>query len=538
MNPSELITIVIVVLILVVGGFALLGILRRHQRFAEDLRTGVGAHADLLAEGGVATTGVPAHTTWLQQHAVLRSTGEPVALADGRLALVEIPEVLSDPWLMRERSRSGMPTLLGIFGTFVGIAYLLFSADLQVDTTEAMLSTAQTVLAGMKIAFLTSAAGLFVTVVLRFFEWAALQRGTDIVAAAERSLLERAAVVSPEWAAAQSRPDVGMGQAAERLSSAVGELTKSMAALQSAQDSMSPEALGQALGQVIDARLTPVFTDIRDSLAQLEEIKRQSGAEVLKEALDELKVKLLEPTLEEVKRSAKISGEAGVAVRELTTSVDALTKQSAEAVSEIRTFQTETVTQLLEFAESLRTHLESFRTETEKQLEVFRDEYTARLDDFFQGQNTLLEEVLGKQREELAGVVLDLRKVFDDELETRKEVGVELDKQVAQLRALSEQTLKLATELGLSDTTRLAVVQDATREVVASMAKVNKQNQRLQEAWSESNERLSGYLTQAHEHYAGSLKEMDDASYKIASQLLQAAQVLASAASVTPRDDR
>ncbi len=538
MNPSELITVAILALIAVVGGLALIGVARRFLLFRRDVSADVGAHVPLLQDSGSSSSASPEHTAWLQRHAVLSATGDPVVLADGRLALVDTPEIVRDPWLMRERSRSGMPTLLGIFGTFVGIAYLLGSANLQVDTTEAMLSTAQTVLAGMKVAFLTSAVGMAVTVVIRGVEWGALQLGTNAASRAERALLERAALVSPEWAAAQSRPDVGMGQAADRLSSAVGQLTQSMAALQSAQEAMSPEALGKELGQVIDARLTPVFTDIRDSLAQLEEIKRQSGAEVLKEAMDELRTKLLEPTLEEVQRSAKVSEQAGVAVRELTTSVDALTRQSAESVAEIRTFQTDTLNQLMDFAEALRKHLESFRTETEKQLEVFRDEYTARLDDFFQGQNTLLEDALGKQREELAGVVLDLRKVFDDELETRKQIGLELDQQVKQLRELGEQTLKLATELGLSDTTRLAVVQDATRELVDSMAKVNKQNQRLQEAWSESNQRLSQYLEEAHNHYTGSLKEMDGASHQIASQLLQAAQVLASAAAVAPRDGR
>ena len=232
MSPAELITVVIVVAILVVGVQALLGILSRARRFGEDLQRGVGAHVTLLAEGGVATTDVVAHTTWLLQHAVLRATGEPVALADGRTALVELPELLRDPWLLREPSRSGMPTLLGIFGTFLGIAYLLWSADLQVDTTEAMLSTAQTVLAGMKVAFLTSAVGLAVTIATRGFEWAALRRAEGLVAGAEQSLLERAAVVSPEWAAAQARPDVGMGKAAAQLSSAVADLTKSMSTLQ------------------------------------------------------------------------------------------------------------------------------------------------------------------------------------------------------------------------------------------------------------------------------------------------------------------
>ena len=178
--------------------------------------------------------------------------------------------------------------------------------------------------------------------------------------------------------------------------------------------------------------------------------------------------------------------------------------------------------------------LQNTRLTVQQELEQFRLDYQAALQDFFTQQNDLLNDTLGKQREGLAGVVVDLQQTFEGEAIQRKEMSAQVDRSLERIGETVKTVNTLASAMGLNSSERLGQLQELARTIGGEARKVERSYQSMTEqfntALNDGNEKLNGYLKQANETYTRSIHDADEAAAKVCTQLNETSYGLMSVA--------
>ena len=178
--------------------------------------------------------------------------------------------------------------------------------------------------------------------------------------------------------------------------------------------------------------------------------------------------------------------------------------------------------------------LQDTRLTVQQELEQFRLDYQAALQEFFTQQNDLLNDTLGKQREGLAGVVVDLQQTFNEEATQRKEMSAQVDRSLDRIGETVKTVNTLASAMGMNSSERLGQLQELARTIGGEAHKVERSYQNMTEqfntALDSGNEKLNGYLKQANETYTRSIQDADEAAAKVCTQLNETSQGLMSVA--------
>ncbi len=135
--------------------------------------------------------------------------------------------------------------------------------------------------------------------------------------------------------------------------------------------------------------------------------------------------------------------------------------------------------------------LQNTRQTVQQELERFRVNYQASLQEFFTEQNNLLESTLGKQQQGLAQVVADLERVFREETEKRKELTIEVDRTMANIRVTVEKVSNFANSVGLNASERLVQLQELARITGQEVLRVQGVYDNMVNQFREESQRLS-----------------------------------------------
>ena len=178
--------------------------------------------------------------------------------------------------------------------------------------------------------------------------------------------------------------------------------------------------------------------------------------------------------------------------------------------------------------------LQKTRLTVQQELEQFRLDYQTALQDFFTQQNNLLNDTLGKQREGLAEVVVNLQQTFNEEATQRKEMSAQVDRSLDRIGETVKATNNLASAMGMTSSERLAQLQELARTIGGEAHRVERSYQSMTEQFNQAldsgNEKLNDYLKQADETYSRSIQDADRAAAEVCSKLNESSHGLMSVA--------
>ena len=170
--------------------------------------------------------------------------------------------------------------------------------------------------------------------------------------------------------------------------------------------------------------------------------------------------------------------------------------------------------------------LQNTRITVQEELEQFRQQYQEALMHFFEDQDKILEETLGKQRDGLIQMLDKTDAVFVQEYERRKELGEQVDGQI-------QQVTHFVSSVGLTSGERLAQLQEITQSLGGEADKIDQSYanliQRLNQALDQSNRHLEQELRQSRESSIQFFQAADSATAEVSKRLLTAANYLVSA---------
>jgi hypothetical protein len=170
--------------------------------------------------------------------------------------------------------------------------------------------------------------------------------------------------------------------------------------------------------------------------------------------------------------------------------------------------------------------LQNTRITVQEELEQFRQQYQEALMHFFEDQDKVLEETLGKQRDGLIQMLDKTDAVFVKEYERRKELGEQVDEQI-------QQVTHFVSSVGLTSGERLAQLQEITQSLGGEAEKIDQSYanliQRLNQALDQSNRHLEQELRQSRESSIQFFQAADSATAEVSKRLLTAANYLVSA---------
>lgn len=453
-----------------------------------------------------------------------------------------------------------LPNILvgtGILFTFLGITLALSTASgaLIGASPESMNGALQDLFSSVSIKFITSIAGLASSIVYTFSEKHRTSRLKDQLHRGCRSLDDSWPPLNFEETLLDTviqgnDPETGrrMGEASEALARAGDQMGPQLAKLVETQSRMTPEALGDRVGEVIRDHLGPVFADIRDELKALRAIKADQGQEILQQLVTSLRVEVLEPMAGKLDQSAEVTRQAGEAVGQLnetlsTTLVETV-RELKSASGVIQEFQRSTMAELAGFANNLDSTLTEFARGMDETLSSFRDDTLAAFRDSsaqaaatFRGireelqealktQAEVEEERLGRVFERLQTLLDQVERTFTSQMEELKAVGSESTQMLRTARAELESSIQAVR-------TTLEEVSSTTREELATFrteyqqnlaAFFTAQNTLLEEALGRQKEGLSEVVNSLREVFEAeatrqvTLREELDAGMKKVTQ--------------------
>ncbi|MCT7990604.1 hypothetical protein [Laspinema olomoucense] len=333
-------------------------------------------------------------------------------------------------------------TALGVLGTFAGIYQGLQGVNLDIQEADTLLKSSTDLLAGMKFAFLTSLWGLgsssIFMLFLAFGERVRQGRRDSL-----RSELSKVAfLLTPVRILARMTPGatggesnltaaaIGQSVAKEMRSVLRSELTPVFEPL----TNLTPEAIGQATG----TQLNPALNSMQSELSSIRALQEKQG-QAVDYLVTRLREELIEPVVQRLDETAKLTKEASEAVKDLKNALGGITKELAGAVKIIQEFQKETLKDLNSFALNLKDILAEFSKDTtgvlenvgkkireavdastesmEAQQEAFALS-AAQAAQSFRGIREELEQSLATQAQQqkamLEGVEASTRKVLED----------------------------------------------------------------------------------------------------------------------------
>lgn len=464
---------------------------------------------------------------------------------NGKFVLIKYPSVLARP-VPRTSLRfvTTLCTAIGVLGTFYGIQQGLQGIDLSTQDTKQLMTASTELLAGMKTAFSTSLMGLgsgsLFTLVLF---------GSDLLRQKRRkSLRQKLQNLTTLKTAEDNNLEVSKALnlvaqnltgfkhlKAEDIGQAVG---RSIAEQFAGLNHLSASAIGESVKQ----QIFPLLKEIFNEQKKIRELQENQGQRVLEVLINDLRIQVLEPIADRLDRSAELTQQASTVVLNLHQELGGISENLANSILTIQNFQQETLGQLQGFAHNLGQTLSQFKTETtgvlqqtsqEDNLTRFREEYQRNLQMFFQEQNTLLEDTLGKQQEGLSGVVNHLDQVFRDECQRRSELTQEVDASMTKIQESVAQINKLVIAAGLNDGQRLIQLENLARGIGEQLEKVDNSYSNLNQKFDNSldawQSHLEGSMQRTVDLQVNFFQQADTSMARVCGDLLKTAEVLVAA---------
>ena len=249
----------------------------------------------------------------------------------------------------------------------------------------------------------------------------------------------------------------------------------------------------------------------------------QRSAELLTQVREDSRVMLEEVTQRVVKSAVEILARARVEVEESLHAVpEMLTEVRVETQAQLSSFREAYQARLEEFMRQQNAALEAqrlaseetargsaelltqaraeveqglravpemlsaIRVETQGHLTTFREEYQRHLTAFMEQQSAILNDVLGEQREALAGIVRDLQVVFEDEYTRRRALGEETSGHIQRVADTERLLSELSQALGAQAAVILPKIAEASQQVAEQMRSAYMQYQQLERVFSSS----------------------------------------------------
>jgi len=319
-------------------------------------------------------------------------------------------------------------TALGVLGTFAGIYQGLQGVNLDIQEADTLLKSSTDLLAGMKFAFLTSLWGLGSSSVFMLF-LAFGERVRQGRRDSLRSELSKVAfLLTPVRVLTRMAPGTSGGQS-NLTAAAIGQavaaemrsvLRSELSPMVTPLTQLTPEAIAQATG----AQLNPAFTSIQGELSSIRELQEKHG-QAVDYLVTRLREELIEPVVERLDETAKLTKEASEAVKELKTALGDITKELAEAVKTIQEFQKETLRDLKQFALDLKGILDQFSRDTNGVLVTVADEIKRAVAESIRGmeaQREAFKESADEAAATFRGIREELEKSLDKQAELQKQM--------------------------------------------------------------------------------------------------------------------
>ncbi|MCL1143216.1 hypothetical protein [Shewanella gaetbuli] len=174
--------------------------------------------------------------------------------------------------------------------------------------------------------------------------------------------------------------------------------------------------------------------------------------------------------------------------------------------------------------------VKSMSETVQSELEAFRVQYQENLTNYFEQQNSLLENSLSKQRNGLNEVVDNFRQVFESEYKARHNLLQELTAQYQNLEASAQTVERVAKAIGLNEVSKMAELQDAAHTMGREIALLKKEYSKAAATFTNVTENLpkamDDYFTRANESFETFFKDFDQSASTIHNKLSQAASYL------------
>ncbi|OKH32430.1 hypothetical protein NIES2101_40700 [Calothrix sp. HK-06] len=167
--------------------------------------------------------------------------------------------------------------------------------------------------------------------------------------------------------------------------------------------------------------------------------------------------------------------------------------------------------------------LTATRKVVQDDLTKFREGYQTNLKSFFEEQNNLLENTLGKQRNGLAEVVVNLDKTFREEASRRSELTKEVDQSLTKVHEAAKEVSELAIATGLTNTLRWQEMKELAKDIGKQVQSVNDSYSKLSYTFRETLQDWKNHFATSRETF---FKEADSSMAKVCGGLLETVKVL------------
>ena len=310
-------------------------------------------------------------------------------------------------------------------GTFWGITAGLADISLKdiAGDSKNLLDSSVKLLEGMKTAFLTSLVGLgsssIFTLILANRERKRQKERNSL----QKKLDEIAVLQTPMRLLSNMNPDANQGasqslaNAAEKMGIAAKEMGTKFAELIEIQRQLSPRAIGQEVGNVMQ----PVFQEIRVELTALRDIKADQGQEILRNLIEEQREQLIKPIIGELRNSATLTKGASEAVMDLKNELGGISRSLSESIVTIQQFQVDTIGQLQQFALNLEAILGEFRTDTKDVLKQVATEVKEAVNQSIVAMKNQ-QNAFDASAKQAATTFIGIREQLEKSLETQAQI--------------------------------------------------------------------------------------------------------------------
>jgi hypothetical protein len=312
----------------------------------------------------------------------------------------------------------------------------------------------------------------------------------------------------------------------ERLDQSASLLNRSAEVLESASNAI----------QVLNQDLAGIALKLAEASVTLEGFQKQTLVQLMQFSNS------LKATLTQFQTSTRdVLVDTATEIREGTKEILTQAQTTFQEQNGIlRTVGQETSGLMISARESLvasltniDTRLQQMSDTTQQQLEAFQVAYQRNLQEFFDRQNNLLEESLGKQRDGLTGVVRELDGIFREEYERRKDLTNDITSRVKEIQEVTQYVHKAATSIAKlgsavesSHAARIEQLTEISRSVGDQIDRLEKGNRQLSDNYQVSMQSLEQMLQQMIDGEQNFFRDADSAMAKVSGGLLEAANVL------------
>jgi hypothetical protein len=227
---------------------------------------------------------------------------------------------------------------------------------------------------------------------------------------------------------------------------------------------------------------------------------------------------------------ASVEKRVGNLLSSLGASFDEQTQVIKQTGESAATLMSSAKSELEQGLGDIDSKVKSMSQTVQHELETFRLQYQENLTGYFDQQNNLLEDSLGKQRDGLNGVVDNFRKVFEQEYQTRHNLLQELTAQYEKLQAAAKTIEQVAKAIGLNEASKMAELQDAAQTMGREIAQLKREYGKAAATFTDVTENLpkamDEYFTRANKSFEEFFSEFDQAASSIHNKLSQSAGYL------------